>query len=113
MPYTTYKKRAAGLCFAGAVMTAGGAFAQICEPVSVTNDSTEWDGRRAWIHDPGWFKPLDRPKVVPARDQKYKADDPMLVVQAGGETRAYPVHAMAYHHVANDTIGGEPVVTTY
>lgn len=79
----------------------------------MTVDSTKWDKGRAWIHEAGWFKPLEEPKVVPVKGQDYSGDAPMIVVQAGGETRAYPVHAMAYHHVANDVIGGQPVVTTY
>jgi hypothetical protein len=99
------------LCSVGSWTGVG--LAAECGPVPSTTDSTDWDRGRAWIHESGWFTPLDRPKVVPAKDQKYNEDDPMLVVEVGGETRIYPVHAMAYHHVANDIIGGEPVVTTY
>jgi hypothetical protein len=37
----------------------------------------------------------------------------VIGVALGGEARAYPVHAMEYHQVVNDVIGGEPVVVTY
>lgn len=84
-----------------------------CPPVDAVGQSTTWDRSRVWIHEAGWFQPLEKPKTVEARGEEYPGDAPMLAISVGGETRAYPVHAMAYHHVANDTIGGEPVVTTY
>jgi hypothetical protein len=34
-------------------------------------------------------------------------------VAAGVEARAYPVRALAYHHVVNDIVAGEPIVATY
>jgi hypothetical protein len=87
--------------------------AEECPPVDTVNQSTTWDRSRVWIHEAGWFQALEEPKTVEARGEEYPAEAPMLVITVAGETRAYPVHAMAYHHVANDTIGGEPVVTTY
>lgn len=84
-----------------------------CVELPQTTDATRWDRSRAWIHEAGWFIPLDKPKTVAARNEDYQPDAPMLTVSVGGKTRAYPVHAMAYHHVANDVVGGQPVVTTY
>jgi hypothetical protein len=101
----------AACCAAGPLAAA--ADAEECAEVPQATDATKWEKRRAWIHEAGWFQPIEKPKTVAAEGQKYDADAPMLVVQAGGETRIYPVHAMAYHHVANDFIGGEPVVVTY
>ncbi|HVY91901.1 MAG TPA: DUF3179 domain-containing (seleno)protein [Bryobacteraceae bacterium] len=42
-------------------------------------------------------------------------DDAAMVMSfsLGGETHAYPVGAMGYHHIANDTVGGVPVAATY
>jgi hypothetical protein len=37
----------------------------------------------------------------------------VMAVRLGGESRAYPVRAMAYHHVLNDVVAHEPVVATY
>jgi hypothetical protein len=34
-------------------------------------------------------------------------------VKLGGESRAYPVRMMAYHHIVNDVVGGVPIVATY
>ena len=60
------------------------------------------------------FRPLPHPGFVEVADAKFVGDDDMvLVVQTGGETKAYPVRLMAYHHVVNDVVGGDPVVVTY
>ena len=37
----------------------------------------------------------------------------MLLVQAGGESRAYPLAILTYHEIVNDEVGGEPLVVTY
>jgi hypothetical protein len=40
-------------------------------------------------------------------------DDRVLSVTIGGESVAYPVRLMAYHHVVEDTVGGTPIAATY
>ena len=40
-------------------------------------------------------------------------DDMVMVVSLNGETAAYPVRQMAYHHIAQDVVGGVPIVVTY
>ncbi len=37
----------------------------------------------------------------------------VLAVQINSESRAYPIREMAYHHVVNDTVGRQPIVSTY
>jgi hypothetical protein len=37
----------------------------------------------------------------------------VLAVRSGAQARAYPIRAMAYHHLVNDTLGGVPLVATY
>jgi hypothetical protein len=86
---------------------------EVCMAPPEVVDATRFDRSRTWLHEPGWFTPLDKPKTVLASGEDYPAEAPMLTVSVSGETRAYPVHAMAYHHVANDIVGGQPVVTTY
>ena len=68
---------------------------------------------RLWLHEPGWFQPLTDPDIVPLGEEGYDDDAPMMSLRVGGETRAWPVRAMAYHHVANDVVGGVPVAVTY
>lgn len=41
------------------------------------------------------------------------ADDMVMVVSINGETAAYPVRQLAYHHIAQDVVGGVPIVATY
>jgi uncharacterized protein DUF3179 len=60
------------------------------------------------------FRPLPHPEFVAAdRATSVAADDLVLGVAVGTEARAYPVRAMAYHHLVNDEIAGEPIVATY
>jgi hypothetical protein len=60
------------------------------------------------------FRPLPRPAFAQAgQAQDVAEDDLVLGVEAGTEASAYPVRAMAYHHIVNDVIAGEPIVVTY
>jgi hypothetical protein len=61
------------------------------------------------------FRPLPAPQFVEAAAAAHLDDDEDLVlgVRLGGQARAYPVRALAYHHVVNDRVGDEPVVATY
>ena len=60
------------------------------------------------------FVVLDNPRVVPASQASWLSDDEIVLgVVAGGAARAYPVTQMAYHHIANDQINGEPYLVTY
>ncbi len=62
----------------------------------------------------GRFVVLDDPIVIAASQAVWIApDDIVLGVEWNGEARAYPINQMAYHHVANDTVGGEPLLVTY
>lgn len=67
-----------------------------------------WD-RFEWM-----FHPLPHPGFAEAGVAKDVVhDDLVLGVQVGAESHAYPIRAMAYHHVVNDVIAGEPIVATY
>jgi hypothetical protein len=75
-------------------------------------------GGCAWLarqnHFEWMFHPLPRPEFVAAGTaDEVAADDLVLGVASGGEARAYPVRALAYHHVVNDVVAGEPIVATY
>lgn len=92
---------------------AAGSAPAACPDVSPEPAATPYDASRVWLHEPGWFVPLDDPAKEPAKTQRYAADASFLTVTEGGETVAYPIQAMAYHHVANDLVGGVPVVVTF
>ena len=60
------------------------------------------------------FVPLDNPDVVTADAATFlQPDDRVLGVTVNGESRAYPINMMTYHHVANDVVGGLPVLVTF
>ena len=60
------------------------------------------------------FRPLPHPDFVAIGRAKDVADDDLVLgVQVATEAHAYPVRAMAYHHLVNDEIAGEPIVATY
>ena len=60
------------------------------------------------------FVPLDQPRFVPASQaQGMTAESLVLGVDWAGEPRAYPLSMMWFHHIANDNIGGSPVLVTY
>ena len=45
----------------------------------------------------GWIAPLE----------------PVLLVEAGGEARAYPLQILTWHELVNDTLGGVPVAVSF
>jgi len=48
-----------------------------------------------------------------ATTNKVSLDKLVVGVDIGGETKAYPINFIAYHHKVQDTIGGKPVLVTY
>ena len=60
------------------------------------------------------FNPLANSAYAKASETDFVADDDMvLAVEVAGESVAYPVRLMAYHHLVGDTVGGVPIVATY
>lgn len=60
------------------------------------------------------FVPLDNPTFLAANETEYFGDEELVLgVESAGEVRAYPVRMLRYHHIVNDTIGGEPLLVTY
>jgi len=59
------------------------------------------------------FHPLGPPQFQSAKDSRIDKDDMLIAVRLNGVSRAYPIREMAYHHVVNDTVAGEPIVSTY
>jgi len=57
---------------------------------------------------------IDDPKFRPAGEiTSIGAKEPVIRVQVGGETRAYPLRVLIWHEIVNDTIAGQPVLVTY
>jgi len=60
------------------------------------------------------FRPLSDPGFTETAATEEIADGDLVIgVAVGTEARAYPVRALAYHHIVNDIVAGEPIVATY
>ena len=60
------------------------------------------------------FNPLANPAYTKVADASFVNDnDRVLAVTIGGESVAYPIRLMGYHHLVGDTVGGTPIVATY
>lgn len=76
-------------------------------------------GGLAWFarqnHFEWMFNPLPEARFATADEAAawVEPDDFVLGVVVGDAARAYPVLALAYHHVVNDVVADEPIVATY
>lgn len=59
------------------------------------------------------FHPMGRPTFATIAETKLDGAEMVMAVNIGGETRAYPIRSVSYHHIVNDTVGGQPIVATY
>jgi hypothetical protein len=62
---------------------------------------------------PDGIPPIDEPKFFAAAAVQLAAQEPVISVEVGDETKAYPVRILMWHEIVNDRIGGEPVTVTY
>jgi hypothetical protein len=59
------------------------------------------------------FHPLGRPSFATSRETKLDPDEKVIAVNLRGDSRAYPIRVISYHHIVNDVVGGLPIVATY
>lgn len=60
------------------------------------------------------FNPLANAAYAKTSEAGFVDDaDIVMTVESNGETAAYPVRFMAYHHLVQDVVGGTPIVATY
>ena len=60
------------------------------------------------------FSPVEEARFVPVGEASFlETNDLVIGVSIGGESKAYPVRMLAYHHIVNDQLAGEPYVATY
>ncbi|MGH2808123.1 MAG: DUF3179 domain-containing protein [Actinomycetota bacterium] len=63
---------------------------------------------------PDGIPPLDEPKFETANEIDWiEPQEPVIVLEVKGETRAYPLQIMTWHEIVNDTVGGLPVTVTF
>ncbi len=58
------------------------------------------------IDDPIFLDVVDNLELLPGRE-------PVVALEINGDARAYPIRAMVWHEIVNDTVGGTPVTVTY
>src|SRR6266498_5387146 len=58
---------------------------------------------------------LKDPKFVSVSEAEawLKPVEPVILVQIGEDAKAYPIQILIWHEIANDTVGGEPLVVTF
>ena len=58
---------------------------------------------------------IDHPKFVTVgqADRWLEDREPVVVVDLGGEAKAYPLRILIRHEIVNDVVGGTPVTVTY
>jgi hypothetical protein len=59
------------------------------------------------------FHPIPGAQFEAEAASKLDAGEMVLAVKLGDDARAYPIREMAYHHILNDVVNGEPVTVTY
>jgi hypothetical protein len=69
----------------------------------------------AWVnpYEQIMFHPFGEPRYVAIQQAGIDAKDMVIAVTLGGESRAYPIREMGYHHVVNDRLHQLPIVVTY
>lgn len=72
----------------------------------------------AWFARQNHFEWMFNPLPDPLYAKVGEADfvnhaDMVIAVENNGESAAYPIRQMAYHHVVQDVVGGTPIVATY
>ena len=73
-----------------------------------------FDAGRAQLKAPDFFKRFRVPDVgEPLAAAKLKGDDWLLVISRSGVRRAFLLNHMAYHHVAQGTLAGEPYLVSF
>jgi hypothetical protein len=58
---------------------------------------------------------IDNPTFVSVveADEWLKPNEPVILFEAGGEARAYPIQILMWHEIVNDTVGGVPITVTF
>ena len=72
------------------------------------------DRSRAIIRSQWQFKPYRvPPHGVPLRAAGLASDYELMVLERNGDRRAFSMREMAYHHVAQGELAGEPYLVTF
>jgi hypothetical protein len=59
------------------------------------------------------FHPVPSVGFESVTTTKLNPSQMVMAVHVSADSRAYPIRAMAYHHIVNDVVGGVPIAVTY
>jgi hypothetical protein len=59
------------------------------------------------------FHPFGEPQYTTIQHSNLDPNDMVIAVTLGGESRAYGIREMGYHHIVNDRLHQLPIVVTY
>ena len=78
-------------------------------PSRIRLDQVQWGGVRV-----NGIPPLEKPAMLPAAEATYLKDSHVVFgIEIKGDSRAYPKRILAWHEMANDTVGGENICLVY
>jgi hypothetical protein len=69
----------------------------------------------SWVnpYEQVMFHGFGEPRYLSLQQAKVDPKDMVIAVTLGGESRAYPIREMGYHHIVNDRLHQLPIVVTY
>ena len=74
----------------------------------------DFDAKRAKFSGPDQFPRFSPPASgVPLSTAELKDDTDIIIFERGGEERALLSNQMAYHHLAQGELGGEPYLVSF
>ena len=58
---------------------------------------------------------IDEPRFVGVEkaEEWLEPEEPVILLESAGETRAYPIQVITWHEIVNDRVGGGPVTVTF
>lgn len=59
------------------------------------------------------FEETQALSMKPANENQIKLDRVIIGVEINGESKAYPISQIIYHHQVRDTLAGKPIMVTY
>ncbi len=77
----------------------------LIDPAEVISGGPPPDGIPS-IDEPVFLDVIDNLELLPE-------SEPVVVLEINGDARAYPIRALVWHEIVNDTVGGVPVSITY
>lgn len=74
----------------------------------------EFDAERAWLRKPDLFPRFRVPdKGIPLAEGDLDSREMLLIAERGDHRRAFRVKEMAYHHVAQGELAGQPYLVAF